>query len=541
MTNWPPNYTQILKERQDRYLKISKDTVLQKGAKEYYSTRPADFINDWMVTYDPRNIAKGLPAVMPFSLFQCQVDLIDMLDGCLNDQENGLIEKSRDMGATWLCVGFSIYLFLFKESSSIGWGSRKEQLVDKLGDPDSIFEKIRMGISYLPFWFMPANFDEKKHTSYMKIINPETGATITGESGDNIGRGGRSLIYFKDEAAYYEHPEKIEAALGDNTNVQIDISSVNGTANIFHRRRQSGVIWSRGKEMPKGATRVFIMDWRDHPAKTQEWYDQRREKAAREGLGHIFAQEVDRDYSAAVSGVVIPSIWVKSAIDAHVKLGFDDTGLSLSALDVADGGADKNAHANRKGVILKHVESWSDIVEDVGETTKKAISDAQRLGAMELHYDSIGVGAGVKSEANRLIRDGILGKEDIAIVPWNAAAIPLYPERHIIVGDDRTPTNRDFYANLKAQGWWQLRTRFEKTYNFINKGIEYPFDELISIPSDLQGLHDIVDQLSQPTYKFDGSKRLLVNKSPDGAKSPNEADAVMMVYWPVSKGVIFVG
>ena len=51
----------------------------------------------------------------------------------------------------------------------------------------------------------------------MRIVNPQTGASITGESGDNIGRGGRKLCYFKDESAWYERPEKIEAALADNT------------------------------------------------------------------------------------------------------------------------------------------------------------------------------------------------------------------------------------------------------------------------------------------------------------------------------------
>jgi hypothetical protein len=60
-------------------------------------------------------------------------------------------------------------------------------------------------------------------------------STATGEAGDNIGRGGRTLGYFKDESAHYEHRDLIEAALGDNTNVQIDISSVNGLGNVFHR------------------------------------------------------------------------------------------------------------------------------------------------------------------------------------------------------------------------------------------------------------------------------------------------------------------
>src|SRR5690606_18584010 len=133
-----------------------------------------------------------------------------------------------------------------------------------------------------------------------KLANNDNGATITGESGDNIGRGGRKSRYFKDESAHYERPELIEAALGDNTDVQIDISSVNGLGNVFHRRREAGVLWEPGAKIEPGMTRVFIFDWRDHPEKTQEWYDRRKARAEREGMQHIFAQEVDRNYSAAV-------------------------------------------------------------------------------------------------------------------------------------------------------------------------------------------------------------------------------------------------
>jgi phage terminase large subunit len=69
------------------------------------------------------------------------------------------------------------------------------------------------------------NPESDKHMSYMRIVNPENGATITGEAGDNIGRGGRKTIYFKDESAHYERPDKIEASLSENTRVQMDISS----------------------------------------------------------------------------------------------------------------------------------------------------------------------------------------------------------------------------------------------------------------------------------------------------------------------------
>ncbi|MDT9693866.1 hypothetical protein Q5762_37205, partial [Streptomyces sp. P9(2023)] len=80
----------------------------------------------------------------------------------------------------------------------------------------------------MPDIWRPKGLKPKDHLTFMKCINLENGSTITGESGDNIGRGGRKSMYFKDESAHYERPEKIEAALGDNTNVQVDISSVNG-------------------------------------------------------------------------------------------------------------------------------------------------------------------------------------------------------------------------------------------------------------------------------------------------------------------------
>ena len=39
-------------------------------------------------------------------------------------------------------------------------------------------------------------------------VNSKTAAAAL----TSIGRGGRKLIYFKDESAHYEHPEMIEAA-----------------------------------------------------------------------------------------------------------------------------------------------------------------------------------------------------------------------------------------------------------------------------------------------------------------------------------------
>lgn len=209
---WPPDYVAELIARRHRLRRLKTDAGLCAGLAERYREDPAGWIAHWAVTYDPRKAASDAPTVMPFVPFPRQIEMIAFLHASVDQQQSGLIEKARDMGARWLASAFSVWLWLYRPGAAIGWGSRKEQLVDKIGDPDSIFEKMRIIVRHLPRLMLPAGFDPRDDMPSMKIVNRATGATITGESGDNIGRGGRKLIYFKDESAHYERPEKIEAA-----------------------------------------------------------------------------------------------------------------------------------------------------------------------------------------------------------------------------------------------------------------------------------------------------------------------------------------
>lgn len=541
-SEWPPTYEAIFSWRVATLRKLRASASALASARAYYSTRPAEFIMDWMDTYDPRNNQRKW---MPFVFFEKQVELVDFLQSLTSEQESGLIEKARDMGATWVCCAYTIWRWLFVPNDAVGWGSRKEMLVDKLGDPDSIFEKMRLLLKRLPKEFLPDGFNWARHATFCKLVNPANGSIISGEAGDNIGRGGRKSLYFKDEAAHYERPEKIEAALGDNTRVQVDISSVNGLGNVFHRRREQGVEWTpaTAADCPRGFTRVFVMDWRDHPLKTQEWYDTRRAKYEREGMLHIFAQEVDRNYSSAVSNTVIPYEWIQSSFDAHIHIPYMAEAYAailrnkeqyyLGGLDVADEGEDRNAYAMREWVIWRHVEEWGE--RDPGVSARRAITSARNhAGRIQVMYDSIGLGASVKSEYNRLtIDEGIISAHKLPFVPWNAGAGVLQPFERIIPDDDESLMNKDFFDNLKAQAWWALRTRFYKTHKARTEGVKYAPDELISLDSSMPLLQSVAKELAQPTRGHSGRLKMIVNKTPSGTKSPNLADAGVMAFFPV--------
>ena len=540
---WPPDYVNVFKWRVEELMKLRSDPVMLQGAKEFYRTRPAQFIMDWVDTFDPRNAGKdGMLTRMPFQLFPKQVHMLEFLEAMLEGEQDGLIEKCRDVGASWLCVAFSVHQWLFVPGMSIGWGSRKQDLVDKLGVIDSIFEKIRQVIRGLPREFLPAGFNEKEHATFMKIINPENGASITGEAGDNIGRGGRTRIYFKDESAHYERPELVEAALGDNTRCQIDISSVNGIGNVFHRRRESGKEWVGGAAH-RGCTNVFVFDWRDHPLKTQAWYDERKAKFVNAGMKHIFAQEVDRDYSASVEGIVIQPEWVQAAIDAHIKLGIEMTGRRISGFDVADEGLDQNAHVSRKGGLIDFCEMWSGYHEDVGWSTRNVIRQISGQGwkePVEVFYDCIGMGVGVKSEVRRLEAVGENGKvlmpKNLTWHKWDASDAVLWPDKNIIRGDKETPLNKDHYGNLKAQAWSEVGVRFYKTWQAVTQGFYIDPEDIVSLDSNMPYLQTLVRELSQAVSKLSTSTlKVLIDKTPDGTKSPNMADAAIMSLFPARK------
>lgn len=535
--DWPPNYAAVWRWRHAMLTRMRKDPNLVASSKTYYSTRPVEFIMDWMDTYDPRRESHKW---IPFVLFEKQADVIRYLQALDNEQESGLIEKSRDMGMTWLACAYSVWCWLFIPDDATGWGSRKENLVDKIGDPDSIFEKLRLIIRRIPPCFRPKEFNWSKHSGLLKLINPENGSYIGGESGDNIGRGGRKARYFKDEAAFYERPEKIEAALGDNTNVQIDMSSVNGVGNVFHRRREHGVLWTPDTRLPKGQTRVLVMDWRDHPLKNQEWYETRKARYEREGLQHIFAQEVDRNYSAAVSNTLIDYEWVRAAIDAHIKVPYIAQAYQqfkdqwVAGLDVADDGDDRNALSLVEWIIWRECQEWGE--RDAGVTARRAIHHClpyrQRINCQ---YDCIGMGATIKAEYNRLVQDERLFTEaDVPFIPWHAGGAVLEPYQHVIPDDEQSAVNREFFENLKAQAWWSLRTRFYKTFRAVTEAVQYDPNELISLDSTMPLLEQLCKELVQPTRGTSGRLKMLIEKKPNGTRSPNLADSGMQAYFPLS-------
>jgi hypothetical protein len=407
------------------------------------------------------------------------------------------------------------------DDNQIGWGSFKADKVDQLGDLGSLFEKGRQLLEHLPREFC-AGYDWRFCSMKNRLLFPAARSAIIGEVGDSIGRGGRTSVYFVDETAHLEHDMLVDASLSKTTDCRQDASTVFGMNNTFATRMHDAKIVSEGQR--------FDFDWRQNPRMTPQDYQDFLDL-----YGEVItAQELDRNFQASVEGVVCPAEWVNASIDAHLnpKLVQHFRGGEWSAaLDVADEGIDKNGLAIRHGIVLKYVNEWSGKGSDVFATVERAFTECDVHGpARRLRYDCDGVGADGKGAARVINTQRVQNRGiRIDVRPFRGSAEVMYPEKEMVAGRK----NEDYFLNFKAQCWWWLRLLFQNTWRAVN-GRAFDAEMLISISSEIPKsiLARLLIELSQPTYSQNQAGKLLIDKQPDGNKSPNLGDAVMIVYAP---------
>lgn len=523
------------------------------------------WVDNYCWTYDPR---LETDKYRPFRLFPRQIEFLRWLENRERVQANGLVEKSRDCGASYLCCAFSLHRWVFEAGYSVGFGSRKEDLVDKAGDPDSLFEKLRIMLTRLPEWQLPVGFTETKHSAHMKLVNPASGATITGEAGENIGRGGRKSIYFTDEESFLANPEAVERSLSDTTRVRISVSTPNGPGNPFAKKRFSGRI------------KVFTFHWKDDPRKNhwclvpRSWAPALNEDeqlilreedvaergqlpnqpAAREGCKCVFpwyeqyklthdevtvAQEADIDYNASIEGICIPAKWVNASIglleSAEFRAAYPDyrpSGGVIAGYDVAGGGKNKNVVIGRHGPRVMMPEAWGGLGPT--QSAWRAARAAEAINAATMHYDVIGVGLATQDAYNMAVAEDE-GKPKtqrrLQFVP-NAVNVGEPPTERKWPGGK---TAKQMFVNKRAEIWWTGRERFRKAFEFRTEGIQHAPEEMISLPAH-PSCPDLIAELSMPLVFENETGKIQLEAKKDMAKrgvaSPDHADALMLTMEP---------
>lgn len=222
------------------------------------------FVNAFCWVYEARSdgTRESKEKCLPFLTWDFQEDAILSLKSAILEGRDLLIEKSRDMGASWMCLIVFLWLWMFERDCALMVMSRVADLVDKPGNPDCLFAKILYVLDRLPGWMRP-----KYRRTSMHLLNEENGSVIDGEAtGPDSGRGGRRMAVLLDEFAMVDKKEKglgnsILSATRNNTNCRIFNSTPKGTDTAFYLMRESGIEklslhWSMHPHKRKGLYRV---------------------------------------------------------------------------------------------------------------------------------------------------------------------------------------------------------------------------------------------------------------------------------------------
>lgn len=305
----PKDRIENLRWRNKALRRAAEDVGFRGMLKEMFFRDIFFAFNGFFYTYDPR---KRPLHEIPFSVWDFQEEELLEVKEHITKGKDLVIEKTRDMGVTWIVA----LTFFYEWLNPLGGadfllGSRIEDYVDRTGDPRTLFHKLRYALYRLPWWLKPKGFIRGKHDNYMRLWNPETGAVIGGESNNaNFSTGGRYAAVLFDEFAKWESTdESAWTAAGDATPCRIAVSTSFGAAGQFYglvtdgRTKRLTLHWKLHPEKALGVSCIWPppneedktqmgKDWEPDEKLTSPWYEKECERRSPTEI----AQELDIDY-----------------------------------------------------------------------------------------------------------------------------------------------------------------------------------------------------------------------------------------------------
>ena len=307
LLEYPKNPTENLQWRYRLWAECKKDKRFQNAVKELFFKDPLFAFNTFFFTLDVR---KRPFHNQPFCTWPYQDKFLLSLQDHIDTGRDILVEKSRDMGASWLVISLFFWNWL-KPGGGYDFllGSRIEDYVDKRGDMRTLMEKARYLLYKLPKWLMPKGFKPEKHDNYMRLFNPEGNCSLTGESNNaNFSTGGRySAVLFDEFAKWDQTDVPAWTAAGDATPCRVPVSTPFGAAGQYYelttdtKTDKVTLHWSLHPE--KGANAYCVFPKEDAISDIQlirsPWFDKECER--RRPLE--IAQELQIDYIGSGSPV----------------------------------------------------------------------------------------------------------------------------------------------------------------------------------------------------------------------------------------------
>ena len=233
---YPKTIAENMEYRNKLLWTCNKDASQCAAVKRLYEQDVLFAFNVIYWTHDPRRVdIKDVPFITWGFQDEFILGLVKAItEGKIDNREDVFIDKSRDMGATWCVLGVMYWLWSTRGGMSFRLGSRLEDLIDKPGIMDTLFEKVRFLARKTPLFLQPAGFDFRKHSSFMRMVNPENQSVFVGEAANSaFGKAGRSNACLFDEFAEWSKDDEAWRSATDTTPCKISLGTPKGMAGKF--------------------------------------------------------------------------------------------------------------------------------------------------------------------------------------------------------------------------------------------------------------------------------------------------------------------
>lgn len=280
---------------------------------------PGYFINTYCSIYDAT-----MGVWIPFELWPEQLSTLKMIHA----NQLTIVLKARQLGLTWLLLGYALWLMIFRPISTVLLFSRR--------DEDSMYligeERLRGMYNRLPEW-LRADSELVSSSHHWKLSNGSNAKSFPTTGGDSY----TASFVLIDEADLIPDLNKLLRASKptiDAGGKMVMISRSDKTTPESEFKK----IYIFAKRGENGWVHVFL-PWYVRPARTREWYEnQKREIASRTGsLDDLYEQYPETDAQALAPRSLdkrLNPVWLADAYEE--MLPYFGVGPALPGIMVYD-------------------------------------------------------------------------------------------------------------------------------------------------------------------------------------------------------------
>lgn len=336
--------------------------------------------------------------IIPFKLWPAQAaTLWRLLRGRLF-----IILKARQLGISWLCCAYALWLCVFQAGRRVLLFSRGQR------EADELLRRVIAMFGRLPEWM-------RDHAPYERDPNATSaewrnGSTVESlPATQNAGRSLTASLVIADEFAFMQWAEQLYTALKptiDGGGQLIVVSTANGARGLFH------ALWAKALARLNAFLPIFL-NWRMRPGRDDAWYSRVALEAVSTALMmQEYPSTPEEAFSATDAEKFLPSmIWWDAlrvdmpALEGHTPIVLAaDAGVNNDSFGLT--GTSRH-WAEAEAVAARYVHEWKpgrNHPIDFGDVEAEIRRLCEAFNVVEFTYDPYQL----YDMGSRLQRDGVV-------------------------------------------------------------------------------------------------------------------------------------